>query len=208
MNNDINVIGIIGAGKMGTNLFQYLLDFDFKIIWVYSKRSDPEKLIKSFQKKIKRLLDAGLLDETSFLQKQKNTLITNELEQVQKCDLIIETITENLDLKDNLFRQIDNLAGENCIFASNSSSFTPSELLPSASRKDKMIGLHFFFPVAMKNIMELIVPDLTSNDVVKRVNQFLGTIHMDPLIQVLKILSRDLFYLLFLSGQLFIYSSC
>ena len=183
MNNDINVIGIIGAGKMGTNLFHYLLDFDFPITWVCSKQSDPDKLIKSFQKKIKRLMDAGLLDENSFIEKQNNIRITNDLEQIHKCDLIIETITENLDLKSQLFRKLDKIAGENCIFVSNSSSFTLSELLPSESRKDKIIGLHFFYFVAMKNIVEVIVSDLTSNDVVKNVNQFLRTIHMDPLIQ-------------------------
>ena len=57
INSDIKIIGIIGEGKMGTNLFYYLLDFGFSLTWVCSKEADRDKMIKSFNKKIKRLLD-------------------------------------------------------------------------------------------------------------------------------------------------------
>jgi 3-hydroxyacyl-CoA dehydrogenase len=181
MSNDIKAIGIIGEGKMGTNLFYYLLEFDFSITWVCSREADTEKISKSFNRKLKRSLDAGVMDETSFSFRQENTLITNDLQQVHRCDLIIETISENLAQKRELFGQLDEIAGEHCIFASNSSSFKPSELLASASRRDKMAGLHFFYPVALNNMVELIVTGFTSVDTIRKINHFLQIIHRVPL---------------------------
>jgi len=178
---EIKTIGIIGEGKMGTNLFYYLLDFGFSIIWVCSKDAETEKIIKSFDKKLNRSLEAGIMDETTRSIMHENTLITNDLQQLQKCDLIIEAISENLTIKRKLFDELDRIAGGRCIFATNSSSFKSSELLSSESRKDKLLGLHFFYPIALKNIMEFIVNDSTSEDTINKINHFLGIIKREPL---------------------------
>ena len=146
---EIKTIGIIGEGKMGTNLFYYLLDFGFSIIWVCSEEADIEKIIKSFNKKLKRSLDTGIMDETSCSKVKVNTIITNDLLQLHQCDLIIEAVSEDLTIKKRLFKDLDRIVNKDCIFASNSSSFIPSELLASEYRKDKLVGLHFFYPVSL-----------------------------------------------------------
>jgi 3-hydroxybutyryl-CoA dehydrogenase len=175
-------IGIIGEGKMGTNLFYYLLDFGFSITWVCHKEAEKEKMIKSFNKKLKRSLDAGILDETAYSNINLNTKITSDLKQLKYCDLIIEAIPENIDLKKKLFVELERIAPVDCIFASNSSSINPSEIFPSESRKNRFIGLHFFYPVALKNIVEFIVSDSTSNEVIQKINQFLSIIQRDHLL--------------------------
>jgi 3-hydroxybutyryl-CoA dehydrogenase len=178
---EIKTIGIIGEGKMGTNLFYYLLDFGFSIIWVCSKDAETEKIIKSFNKKLKRSLDAGIMEETSCSNIKFNTIITNDLQQLQKCELIIEAVSEDFPIKKKLFEELDRIINENCIFASNSSSIKPSELLESESRKDKLVGLHFFYPVALKNIVEFIVTDFTSIEIVKKIDHFLKIIKRNHL---------------------------
>jgi len=181
-NSGLMNIGIIGQGKMGTNLFYYMLDFGFSIIWVCSKEAETEKIIKSFNKKLKRSLDAGIIDEAAYSKLHGNTKITNDHQQLQNCDLVIEAISENIDLKQKLFLELDKIASGNCIFASNSSSINPSEILPSESRKNRFVGLHFFYPVALKNIVEFIVSDSTSQEVIQKIIQFLSLIKRDHLL--------------------------
>ena len=182
INSEIQIIGIIGEGKMGTNLFYYLLDFGFSIVWVCSKEADTDKLIKSFNKKIKRSLDSGIIDETVYSNLQKNTRITTDLQQVNHCDLIIEAIPENIELKQQLFAVLEKTALEDCIFSSNSSSINPSELSLSLTVKNRVIGLHFFYPVALKNIVEFIIPANTSAGVIEQIRQFISGIKRDYLI--------------------------
>ncbi len=181
MNNFPPSIGIIGEGKMGTNIFHYLLDFGFPMIWVSNPKIDLEKIQKSFQKKLKRSLDAGILDETGFFFRTKNIRITNQLTDLSNCDLIIEAVTEDLQLKQEIFIEIDAIAHPDCIFATNSSSIKPSGLYPSIARSDKFIGLHFFYPVSLKNIVELIITSQTSLETVDYAKRFLSTIQRDHL---------------------------
>jgi 3-hydroxybutyryl-CoA dehydrogenase len=175
-------VGIIGEGKMGTNLFYYLLDFGFSMVWVCSKDADTDKLIKSFNKKINRSLDAEIIDEITHSKLLTNTKITSDLQQLNHCDLIIEAIPEDIDSKRQLFLELEAITSDNCILASNSSSINPSEISSSLSFKNRVIGLHFFYPVALKNIVEIIISSNTSAEVIDAVKQFLSRINRDYLL--------------------------
>jgi 3-hydroxybutyryl-CoA dehydrogenase len=181
INNVIRIVGIIGEGKMGTNLFYYLLEFGFSLVWVCSKDGDSDKIIKTFNKKIKRSLDAGIIDETSFSNLNRNTKITNDLQHLKYCDLIIEAIPEDMGMKQQLFLELERVTAGDCILASNSSSIKPSELSIFLSEKNRLIGLHFFYPVALKNIVEFIITDNISNEVIDKVIHFLSMINRDSL---------------------------
>ena len=182
MKNEQLTIGIVGEGKMGTNLFYYLLDFGFSMIWVCSKDADTDKITKSFNRKIKRSLDAGIIDEITWSNQQLNNKITTDLKLLKHCDLIIEAITEEVDLKQQLFIELEAITSDNCILASNSSSVNPSDLSASLSGKNRVVGLHFFYPVALKNIVEIIISPDTSGEVIEKVKQFLSLINRDHLL--------------------------
>jgi 3-hydroxybutyryl-CoA dehydrogenase len=180
--NKISKIGIIGEGKMGTNLFYYLLDFPFSLVWVCSADADIEKIIHGFAKKIKRLFNAGILSEAKYTLLQNDVLITADIHEIRSCDLVMETIYEDLELKKRLFKSINSIANPQCIITSNSSSFNPSELLPERSRKDYFAGLHFFYPVSLKNIVEIIVTDSTSQATIDLLVEFLSIIDRNYLL--------------------------
>jgi len=182
MKNEIKTIGIVGEGKMGTNLFYYLLEFGFSIVWLCSENADLEKLQKTYLKKIKRLFDAGVIDNDRNEFLLKNILLTKEINNLIACDLIIEAITENLEHKKNLFSILDPLVLPHCIFTSNSSSINPSEMCPSVMRQDKFAGLHFFYPVSLKNIAELIITDAVSEETQRRLVEFLTAIERDHIL--------------------------
>jgi len=158
---------------MGTNLFYYLLDFGFKLIWICHPSANIDKIRNTFEKKIKRSFDNGLMDEQHVTFLLNSIVISSDPTVLSPCDLIIEAISEDLELKKELFRAIDPVVSRNCILASNSSSIRPSELIPSESRKDKFIGIHFFYPIALKNIVEFITTADTSRKTKDFVKNFL-----------------------------------
>jgi len=173
---NIRKVGIIGEGKMGTGIFNYLLDYGFTIYWIGSQEADTAKMEKSFRKKIDRARENGILDETSHQRLIAETYISGDLNDLMTCDLVIEAIPEVLDLKRSLFLKLNALVLPSCILASNSSSINPSNMLPSPSRNTTFVGLHFFYPVPLKNIVELVVTDLTSDATILTLQQFLEEI--------------------------------
>ncbi|MFH1160363.1 MAG: 3-hydroxyacyl-CoA dehydrogenase family protein [bacterium] len=171
----IQTIGIIGEGKMGTGIFYFLLDFPFTLRWIGSSSADLEKLKQSLGKKLNRSLKAGLIDQRTYENKLVRTVISNDLQLVADCDLVIEAVNEDLDLKKELFVQLDKSIPQASILASNSSSITPSRLFVSEPRNPYIIGLHYFYPVQLKNIVEVILTDRTSGEVRSRIEDFLSS---------------------------------
>jgi 3-hydroxybutyryl-CoA dehydrogenase len=182
MPNHIKTVGIIGEGKMGTNLFYYLLEFPFSLVWICSADADIEKIRTVFTKKTKRLFDAGIINEPKYKLLLGNRMITSDIHAIASCDLIIEAVSENLDLKKRLFKNIHSIVNPDCIITSNSSSFNPSLLVPAASHEDRFAGLHFFYPVSLKNIVELIVTGNTSRVTIGHLQEFLSTIDRNYLL--------------------------
>ncbi len=169
-------IGIIGEGKMGTNLLYYLLDMNFNVTWICSSDADLEKLRKNFSKRLGRSLEAGIIDEKRYQSILECVKISNNAADLASCELIIEAISEELEAKRQLFRMLDKIAPPECIFTSNSSSINPSTLIPSENRKDKFVGLHFFYPIALKDIVEVIMTHETSNETLQQITSFLKSI--------------------------------
>jgi 3-hydroxybutyryl-CoA dehydrogenase len=169
-------IGIIGEGKMGTNLLYYLLDMNFSLTWICSEEADLEKLRRNFGKRLGRSMEAGIIDENRFQSILERVKISNTLEEITSCELIIEAISEVLEAKQQLFRVLDKIATPGCIFTSNSSSINPSALIPSENRKDKFAGLHFFYPIALKDIVEVILTPETSQETLQQITSFLKSI--------------------------------
>jgi 3-hydroxyacyl-CoA dehydrogenase/radical SAM superfamily enzyme YgiQ (UPF0313 family) len=175
MMRKIGTIGVIGEGKMGTNLIHYLTGFDFTLRWVVSPQADLPAIRKNFQKKIQRLSANGIIGNEK-LEKLKQTIISNDISIIGGCDLIIEAITENPELKREVLKQADAQLNPDGIMVSNSSSINPSELCPSKSREKNFAGLHFFYPVNLVNIIEVIQTANTSEQTLNRLYSFLDAI--------------------------------
>lgn len=169
-------VGITGAGKMGTAIFNYLLDFNFELVWVCSERNDVEKIRRQFSRRIKRWFDTAIIDQVRYETLTK-TIITIDLNELRDCDLIIEAITENLGLKKELFLKLDKIVKPGAVFSSNSSSINPSEMAPPGRRAGQFAGLHFFYPVALKNIVEFTVTPYTTGDTRASIGSFLSRIN-------------------------------
>lgn len=179
----IQRIGIIGEGKMGTSLFLYLTGFDFRLRWLCHSDTGKERAQKSFNKKLKVQLQSGVMTDQEYAAKLDGALITTESGDLADCDLIIEAISEDITQKRALFHLLCGSVNPACIFTTNSSSILPSQLIPAEKRKDKMAGMHFFFPVALKKTVELITTEHTSEKTKQALQNFLQSIDKDIFLQ-------------------------
>jgi len=172
MEKEIHIVGIVGSGKMGQNLFNYLLDFDFQLVLVCQTAQQKEEATKSVNKKLKRALKNQLITEEAYQIQLSKIDITESLNSLENCHLVIEAITENKALKQDLFSEIKTIVKPECILASNSSSILASDL----GFGDNLIGIHFFYPISLKNIVELMITDKTDIEIVTKIENFLHAI--------------------------------
>ncbi|NVO03660.1 MAG: 3-hydroxyacyl-CoA dehydrogenase family protein [Bacteroidetes bacterium] len=175
-------IGIVGNGKMGTDILHYLANFNFRLVWLFKFDEEIEPAIKSFNKKQSRQFKNELIDEANFNFRIENTVFTTKIEKLSDCDFIIEAIWENLEEKQLLFNSLDKIAKKECIFLSNSSSIKPSLILKNTTRNQNFAALHFFYPVAYKNITEFIFTPETSEFTIKKVKELLKIINREYLL--------------------------
>jgi 3-hydroxybutyryl-CoA dehydrogenase len=149
----IKTIGIIGSGKMGEDIFNFLNEHDNSIIWV--TKNNKEVLTERFIKRITRKLKAGVITDIEQKDIFERNKITENIEDLSGCDLIIESITEDFEKKKELINEVEKIASGDAIIATNSSSFVPSELA-GGRIKNRFIGIHFFYPIKLKNVIEFI----------------------------------------------------
>jgi 3-hydroxybutyryl-CoA dehydrogenase len=177
LSGNINHIGILGFGKMGSDIFNYIAEYDFNITVLCINQSEKDKAEKTFIRKLERKLRSEIIDQSFYDVKRMSIIFSENKHDLKSCDLLIECITEDLAVKTAMFAELDEIVDDNCIFASNSSSIIPSLLIDSEKRRDKIVGLHFFYPVLLKNISELIQTENTSTATLENLTNFLSTIN-------------------------------
>ena len=174
----IQKIGIIGSGKMGQDIFNYLSDFKYHINWFIRDSAKREKLEKSYHRKLSRQVKHQIITSEQFAQKSAH-VITDQLNHLSGCDLIIETIREDMETKHHTFATLKTIIRPQAIVVSNSSSIIPSKL----SLFFPVAGMHFFYPVALKNIVELVLPEDFYPEKVSLLEHFLKSIRKTYFIQ-------------------------
>ncbi len=199
----IHHIGIIGGGKMGTAIFNLLTGFQFRVTWLLRSQTRVEEAKEVWTKKQMRAAKYAQ-PGASILQESMNRIqITNDLNQLADCDLLIESITEDFEAKFRIFNELDGIVKHEAVFSSNTSSIPIRSLVPSANRKNKFIGIHFFYPVGYKNLLELNILPETSGPTVDSISEFIVSLKIFH--KVLKEKDHFLFNRLFLKLQAEVY---
>lgn len=158
---------------MGMNLFYYLLDFDYTLVLVCETPEQKSDAANSFRKKLNRELKNHLITEEGYQKKLLNVCISDTLDPLNKCDLILEAVTEDKTIKQQLFSKLLAIVTPECVLVSNSSSILAYDLGLGCD----IIGMHFFYPVSLKNIVELMVCQRTDPGKTEKAKQFLSAIN-------------------------------
>ncbi len=158
-------IVVIGAGTMGNGIAHTFAQSGFAVSLVDVKQENLDKAIKTITTNLDRIIAKGKLTEEQKSATLGNINTFSDLKDVaHNADLIVEAATENLDLKLKIFGQIDELAPENCILATNTSSISITQIAAATKRPEKVIGMHFMNPVPIMKLVEIIKGYSTSKE--------------------------------------------
>jgi 3-hydroxybutyryl-CoA dehydrogenase len=163
-------ISVIGSGTMGNGITHVFAQFGYSVSLVDISAAALEKAISTISKNMDRQVSKGLIkeeDKTSSMGRIKT--FTSLEEGVKSADLVVEAATENLDIKLDLFRQLDQFTPEGCILASNTSSISITKIGAVTKRPDKVIGMHFMNPVPVMKLVEVIRGYATSDEVTTQI---------------------------------------
>ena len=160
----MNVI-VIGAGTMGNGIVHIFAHAGHSVTMVDISENALQKGVSTIDGNLSRQVKKELISEDSKNQTLSNiTVSTDLLTAVKNADLLVEAASENKSIKIQLFQEAQKSAPESCIFASNTSSISITELAAATNRPDKFIGMHFFNPVPIMKLCEIVRGFATSDD--------------------------------------------
>ena len=175
--NDIKNVTIIGGGTMGNGIVQVFASYGYKVNLVDLNQDVLDNAVKSISKSLDRFVKKEIITED-----QKNTTLGNiktstDLSVAKDSQLVVEAVSENLDIKLKIFTQLESICDASTIFASNTSSLPITKLASATKRPAQFIGMHFMNPVPMMKLIELIRGMATSDGtfaLIKELSEKLG----------------------------------
>jgi 3-hydroxyacyl-CoA dehydrogenase len=172
----VNTVGIIGSGRMGSDIAALLEERGHALVMICENGAESEKHEARRERRLRRLVKSGVLDESGAAEKRAGFVISSDIAALDRCDLIIEAVPEDLDLKRELFARIEGVVPSHALMATNSSSLVPSRVFSGMTMSDRCLGLHFFYPARLKNILEVTRSRDTSPETVTAVTAWLGSL--------------------------------
>src|SRR5258705_9449963 len=152
----IEKVGVVGCGLMGAGIAQVCAAAGFSTVVREVSAGLLDKGIKSIDKNLARLVEKGTITDSAKTETRDRLKGTTALEDLKDCDLILEAIIEQLPAKRELFASLDKLCPTGTIFASNTSSLTITEIATATKRPQRFVGLHFFNPVPVMKLVEVV----------------------------------------------------
>jgi 3-hydroxybutyryl-CoA dehydrogenase len=178
----IHAIAVLGAGTMGHGIAQVAAAAGYLVIM---RDVSPDALARGLQSIERNLAKAIQLKKISELDRdetlQRISRVTR-LEEISGANLVIEAAPENLELKQSLLREAEALVAGDCIFATNTSSLAIGEVAAASSRPETVIGMHFFNPVHIMRLVEIVVGKKTSSEATATVREVATRMKKEPII--------------------------
>jgi 3-hydroxybutyryl-CoA dehydrogenase len=177
----IKTVGVLGCGLMGAGIAQVSAAAGFK---TYSLEVNEDVLKKGLGR-IEKFLTGGI-EKGKVTEEQKATVLgnltgTTTYADLKDCDLVIEAIIENVEIKKQAYAQLEAVVGPHCLIASNTSSLCITELAAGTRRPDKVGGMHFFNPVPLMKLVEVIRALTTSQETHEALFGFVTAIGKEPI---------------------------
>jgi 3-hydroxybutyryl-CoA dehydrogenase len=171
-----STIGIIGAGTMGSGIAQVCAGAGLKVVMLDISDAAVARGVSSISAGLERLVKKDKLKAADSAALQARIRGTTQYSELATVDLVIEAATENLEMKRKIMKQVDEIMSPSAILASNTSSISITTLAAATSRAERFIGMHFFNPVPLMGLVELIRGLLTSDDTQVRAAEFIRLI--------------------------------
>ncbi|MCW7076548.1 MAG: 3-hydroxybutyryl-CoA dehydrogenase [Candidatus Syntropharchaeales archaeon] len=168
----INKVTVLGAGLMGNGIAQVCAQAGYEVVMRDIEDRFVENGMNTIKKNLEKSVKKGKMSEEDMKAiLGRLTGVVDMKEAIKDPDLVIEAAPEIMDLKKSIFAEVDELAPEKTLLASNTSSLSVTEMASATKRPEKFIGMHFFNPVPVMKLVELIRGHLTSDETVKTIEE-------------------------------------
>ena len=182
---DIKNVAVIGGGTMGSQIAELLSNVGGYHVMLWSRKDETVKRgLDAIEQRLKKFF----VDKDKMSPAQMNEVVariegtTDISEAVKKADFVIESVAENLDIKREVYKKLDENAPANAILASNSSQLNITEMASATNRPDKVLGMHFSNPVGVMKLVEVVRGTLTSDETVELVCALSKKLGKDPVV--------------------------
>ena len=151
-----SIIGIVGSGAMGSGIAQVAASAEHKTIVYDTNVAALEKAKTNLSNSLNKLVEKQKISSEKAQSILNFTSFTSSIQDFKDCDLIIEAIVENIDVKQSVFKELESITSENCVLASNTSSLSITSIASACVKPEKVIGIHFFNPATLMPLVEII----------------------------------------------------
>ncbi|MGC8484522.1 MAG: 3-hydroxyacyl-CoA dehydrogenase family protein [Candidatus Baltobacteraceae bacterium] len=178
----IRTVGVCGAGLMGNGIAQTAASAGFDVVLMEVAEAPLQRGLASISKSLDKFVEKGKLPKS-----ERDAIVarikgTTSIADLQHCDLVIEAIVENPEAKKSLFKQLDELLPPHAIVCTNTSSFCVIELAAVTKRPNRVAGLHFFNPVPIMKLVEVVRTIATTQDTIDELFAFAQKLGKEPIL--------------------------
>ena len=178
---NIKKVAVIGGGTMGNGICHVFAMHGIPVNLVETEQELAEKALDTIDSNLERMVKKEKIDSDQKVQTLENIeTYTNTIEAVKEVDLVVEAVPENFELKKKVFADVDKAAPEEAILASNTSSISITKLAATTTRPEQFIGMHFFNPVPVMKLVEVVRGFETTDEVVDTVNKTARLLNKNP----------------------------
>jgi 3-hydroxybutyryl-CoA dehydrogenase len=176
----IKRVGIVGSGIMGSGITECAAKNGYEVVLRSRKQETADATLAGLEKSLAKQVDKGKLGDDERVQTLERVSATSDLGELANCDLVIESIVEDLAAKKHLFNELDRICPDNTIIATNTSTLPVIELAMETGRPDKVCGIHFFNPAPMMSLVEIVRPLTASDETIAEARAFAEACGKNP----------------------------
>ena len=182
MNKEFRNIGVIGSGTMGIGIAQVAATQGCKVYLYDANSNQTEKALQNLEKTLQKLAQKEKISFEKAENIFNNIQFCTELKDFKNCDLVIEAIIENKDIKTKVFQELETIVDQDCVIASNTSSISITSLSAELQFPNRFIGIHFFNPAPLMPLVEVIPGLLTQENLAQEIYNLMKSWQKTPVI--------------------------
>jgi 3-hydroxybutyryl-CoA dehydrogenase len=168
----IKRVGIVGSGIMGSGIAEVAAKAGHEVVLRSRQQATAERMVGGLEKSLAKQVERGKLDEAESKATLSRVTATSELADLKDCDLVIESVVEDLATKKHLFNELDRIVQDGAILATNTSTLPVIEMAMETGRPDRVCGVHFFNPAPAMALVEIVRPLTASDDTIAEARAF------------------------------------
>jgi 3-hydroxybutyryl-CoA dehydrogenase len=178
----VEKLGIVGSGIMGSGVAEVAARAGMTVVLRSRKQETADAMVACLERSLATQLERGKLDEAEAAAVTERVSATADLEALSDCDLVVESIVEDLETKKQLFGELDRLVKDDALLTTNTSTLPVVEVAIVTSRPERVCGIHFFNPAPAMSLVEVVRTLLTSDDTIAEAKAFAEACGKSPVV--------------------------